>query len=85
MDDELAVPLDGVVQPRPAAVVLHAGVAARGDQEARDVLVPGTRHHCRGSSGQVLYPPVLAGHEEGSPVMLVHNVHLTARINDSNT
>ena len=43
MDDELAVPLDGVVQPRPAAVVLHAGVAPRGDQEARDVLVPGTR------------------------------------------
>ena len=84
MDDELPVPLDGVVQPRPAAVVLHAGVAARGDQEARDVLVPGTRHHCRGSCGLVLfYPPVLAGHEEWGPVMLVHNVHLTAGVSDS--
>ena len=40
VDDDLPVPLDGVVQPVPGAVVLHRGVAPGPDQGAGNVLVP---------------------------------------------
>ena len=39
VDDDLPVPLDGVVQPVPGAVVLYRGVAPGPDQGAGNVLV----------------------------------------------
>ena len=39
VDDELAVPLDGVVQPVPRAVILDCGVTTSGDQSTSNVLI----------------------------------------------
>ena len=39
VDDELSLPLDGVVQPVPGAVILDCGVTTSGDQSASNVLI----------------------------------------------